>query len=66
MVETIVVIAVTLAALGAGAFAWSYRRFGATRARLIDYLRVAAPEMTVESVTNVGFRAAVLGMKIGV
>lgn len=66
MVEAIVVIAVVLAALGAGAFAWSYRRFGTGRGRLIDYMRAAAPEMTVIGLTDVGFSVQVLGITIDV
>lgn len=64
--ETLIVLAVILAALGLGAFAWSYRRFGATRARLIGYLRTAAPEMTVVGLTDVGFNAQVLGIEVDV
>ncbi|MGQ0551510.1 MAG: hypothetical protein ACT4PY_17790 [Armatimonadota bacterium] len=64
--ETLIVLAVVLAALGLGAFAWSYRRFGATRARLIDYLRTAAPEMSVVGLTDVGFSAQVLGIEVDV
>lgn len=66
MSETIVVVAVVLAALAAGAFAWSYRRFSATRARLIEHIRVAAPEMAVEGLTDVGFTVQVLGTEIDV
>lgn len=66
MLETVIVVAVVLAALSAWAFAWSYRRFGTTRSRLIDYLRTAAPEMTVEGLTDVGFTVQVLGMQVEV
>lgn len=66
MLESVVVLAVLLAALGAGIFAWSYRRFGRTRAQLMDYLRTAAPEMTVLRLTNLGFTVHVLGADVDV
>lgn len=66
MLETIVVVAVVLAALAAGAFAWSYRRFSAIRARLIEHIRTAAQEMTVAGTTDVGLTVQVLGTEIDV
>ncbi|MGH7429135.1 MAG: hypothetical protein ACREJ4_12400 [Candidatus Methylomirabilaceae bacterium] len=66
LLESLVVLAIILAALGAGVFAWSYHRFGATRARLIDYLRTAAPEMGVLGLTDVGFKVGVLGTEVDV
>ncbi len=66
MLETVIVIVVLVAALAAGTFAWTYRRFSATRARLIAYLRRAAPEMAVGGLTNVGFSVQVLGTEIDV
>ncbi len=66
MLETAIVLAVIAAALGAAAFAWSYRRFHTLRGRLITYLHTAAPEMTVVSLTDVGFSVQVLGTDIDV
>ncbi|HET8679337.1 MAG TPA: hypothetical protein VFM39_04400, partial [bacterium] len=66
LLESLIVLTAVLAALGAGLFAWSYRRLRTTRAQLVDYLRTAAPEITVLSPTGVGFRAQVLGTAVDV
>jgi len=66
MLETVVVGALLLAAIAVSAVAWSYRRFAGVRARLVEYLGQAAPEMTVRALTEVGFVAVALGSEVDV
>lgn len=66
MLETVVVGALLLAAIAVSAVAWSYRRFAGVRARLVEYLGQAAPEMTVRALTKVGFVAVALGSEVDV
>jgi hypothetical protein len=66
MVETAVVLVILAAALGIAVVASSYRRFAAIRARLLDRLPDAAPEMTVDGLTDAGFRVRVLGAEVDV
>ncbi|MDR7544962.1 MAG: hypothetical protein QN120_12015 [Armatimonadota bacterium] len=66
MIETVLVVLVLAVALAAGAVAWSYGRFAALRAQVLDYLRRVAPEVTVEALTDTGFRATVLGATVEV
>jgi hypothetical protein len=53
-------------ALGFGAVAMSYRRFAEVRTRFISHLRTAAPEMTVEGLTEAGLTVQILGVPVGV
>ncbi|MDR7417511.1 MAG: hypothetical protein QN178_01215 [Armatimonadota bacterium] len=64
MLETVIVIAVVVVALAAGAVASSYRRFAGVRSRLLAHLSRAAPEITVTALTDTGFRARALGTEI--
>lgn len=66
MLEIVVVLAVLIGVVAAGAAMRSYRRFAALRARLIAYLKTAAPDITVEGPTDVGFAARVLGAEVAV
>ena len=66
MLDTMIVAVLVMAVLAAAAVMWSYKRFAATRARLLDYIKTAAPEITVVSLTDIGFTAQVLGTEIDV
>jgi hypothetical protein len=66
MWEAIAVIAFAAAALLASAVALSYRRFADARAEVLAYLKGAAPEISIEALTDTGFRARVLGAEIDV
>ncbi len=66
MLETAIVVAIVLAALVVSAVGWSYRRFAGVRARLLEYLGQAAPEITVRALTEVGFAAVALGNEVDV
>ena len=66
MWETIAVIVIVAAALLVSAVALSYRRFADARADVLAYLKSAAPEISIEALTDTGFRARVLGAEIDV
>jgi len=66
MGEFLVVGGLVLLVLAAGAAVWLYARLAATRVRLLQHVRVAAPELTVRSLTPVGFVAVVLGSDVTV
>jgi hypothetical protein len=66
MLETLLVVLTVAVTLAAGAVAWSYGRFAALRAQVLHYLRTTAPDVTVEGLTDTGFRATVLGATVDV
>lgn len=66
MWETAAVIAIVAIALLASGVALSYRRFADARADVLAYLKSAAPDISIEALTDAGFRARVLGAEIDV
>jgi hypothetical protein len=66
MLEMMIVAVLVAAALVVSAVASSYRRFAALRAGLLEHLRTAAPEVSVNGLTDVGFSAQILGSNITV
>lgn len=66
MLEAIIVVVVLGATLAMAAVAWSYRRFAAMRGRLVEHMRTAAPEVSLEGPTDAGMTVAVLGSRIEV
>jgi hypothetical protein len=66
MWETIAVIAIVAIALLASGVALSYRRFAEARADVLAYLKTSAPDVSIEALTDAGFRARVLGAEIEV
>lgn len=66
MWETIAVIVIVAAALLISGVALSYRRFADARAEVLAHLKSTAPEISIEALTDTGFRARVLGVEIDV